>query len=52
MSDAADDSGRQREAIRKHEGLDAETIVEDAEQLFAPDNKDQKPPPSPDTPPP
>jgi hypothetical protein len=34
-----------------HENLDTETIVEDAEELFEPDNR-VVPPPQPDAPPP
>jgi hypothetical protein len=39
-----------REQIDEHEDLDAETIVEDAEELFEPDNP-IVPPPEPDAPP-
>ena len=42
---------RDADAIEAHEHLDAETLVEDAVELFAPDN-DQIPPPNPDAPPP
>ena len=42
---------REDEAIEAHEGLDTETLVDDALALFSPDN-DQIPPPSPDAPPP
>jgi hypothetical protein len=40
----------QRERIDEHEDLDAETILEDAEELFEPDNP-IVPPPQPDAPP-
>jgi hypothetical protein len=40
----------QVEEEEEHEGLDAETILQDAEQLFEPDNK-VVPPPQPDAPP-
>jgi hypothetical protein len=50
MSDSsADDSAK--EAIEEHEDLDADTVVEDAEELFEPDNT-AVPPPQPDAPPP
>jgi hypothetical protein len=44
---AADESS----AIHEHDDLDPETIAEDVEDLFRPDNT-QVPPPSPDAPPP
>ena len=40
-----------RDAIEEHEDLDAETIAEDVEELFEPDNT-EVPPPQPDAPPP
>ena len=46
-----DDTSRD-EAIREHEHLDAETVIDDIGELFEPDNDEQIPPPSPDTPPP
>ena len=50
MSDSsADDSARRN--IEDHEDLDVDTVVEDAEELFEPDNK-EVPPPQPDAPPP
>ena len=42
--------GASREQIDEHEDLDPETIVEDAEELFEPDNP-IVPPPQPDAPP-
>jgi hypothetical protein len=50
MSDPSDEES-DRKAIEDHEDLDVDTVVEDAEELFAPDNK-QVPPPQPDAPPP
>jgi hypothetical protein len=41
----------EREAIEEHEDLDAETVLEDAKELFEADNK-MVPPPQPDAPPP
>jgi hypothetical protein len=40
----------EREQIDEHEDLDATTVVEDAEELFEPDNP-IVPPPQPDAPP-
>jgi len=51
MSDAPGDPEADEKAIEEHEHVDAETAVDDIEQLFTPDN-DQIPPPSPDAPPP
>jgi anti-anti-sigma factor len=51
MSDAQHEPRPESEAIREHEDIDAETVVEDVKELFEPDN-DQIPPPSPDAPPP
>jgi len=45
------DDGSRNEAIEEHEGVDAETVFEDAAELFAPDNT-ELPPPNPDDPPP
>jgi hypothetical protein len=45
MSDSSDE-----DPIEEHEDLDAETVVEDAEELFEPDNE-MVPPPQPDAPP-
>ena len=42
---------RDAKAFEEHENLDVETLVDDAIELFSPDN-DQTPPPSPDAPPP
>jgi hypothetical protein len=42
---------RDADAIEEHEDLDAETIFEDAKELFEKDN-DQVPPAQPDAPPP
>ena len=39
------------ESIEEHEGVDAETVFEDVEELFSPDNT-EIPPPNPDDPPP
>ena len=52
-NDTDDSTGTRRdaEAIKEHDDLDVETLVDDAAELFAPDN-DQIPPPSPDAPPP
>ena len=52
-NDTDDPAGTRRdaEAMKEHEDLDVETLVDDAVELFAPDN-DQIPPPSPDAPPP
>jgi hypothetical protein len=41
---------RDEDAIEEHEDLDAETIFEDAKELFEKDN-DEVPPPQPDAPP-
>jgi hypothetical protein len=41
---------KDEDAIEEHEDLDAETIVEDAKELFAPDNH-EVPPAQPDAPP-
>ena len=41
----------EQDAIEEHEDLDAQTIVDDVEELFEPDNT-QVPPPQPDAPPP
>ena len=48
MSDV--DLPGESEAVQKHEHLDPETIVEDVEDLFEPDNH-TIPPLNPDTPP-
>jgi hypothetical protein len=45
MSDSSDE-----DPIEEHEDLDAETVVEDAEELFEKDNE-MVPPPQPDAPP-
>lgn len=57
MSEAPDQQGRntpddnsRSEAIEEHDGVDAETVFEDAAELFAPDNT-EIPPPNPDDPP-
>jgi hypothetical protein len=55
MSDPSEqapvDRHENQEEIEEHEHLDAETVIEDAEELFAPDNP-EVPPPQPDAPPP
>jgi hypothetical protein len=45
MSDSAE-----HDAIEEHEDLETETIADDVEELFEPDNT-QVPPPQPDAPP-
>ena len=45
------DPDSRTESIEEHEGVDAETLFEDVEELFAPDNT-EIPPPNPDDPPP
>jgi hypothetical protein len=49
MSDSSDRDSSKK-AIEEHEDLDVNEIVEDAEELFEPDNK-VVPPPQPDAPP-
>jgi hypothetical protein len=51
VTDANRDPEHKTEAIKEHEGVDAETVLEDVEELFAPDNT-EIPPPNPDQPPP
>ena len=51
MSDEHRESRPEQAAIKEHEKVDAESVVEGVQDLFEPDN-DQVPPASPDEPPP